>query len=58
MGELSDRYKTVLLMRYKDGLSCRDIGHELGISANSVSIILHRSKMKLKEFLNESEGSR
>lgn len=56
MGELSERYRTVLLMRYQDGLSCRDIGRELGISANSVSIILHRSKMKLKEFLSAEEG--
>ncbi len=56
MGELSERYRTVLLMRYKDGLSCREIGQELGISANSVSIVLHRSKMKLKEFLSEAGG--
>lgn len=50
--ELSERYRAVLLMRYCDGLSCREIGQELGISANSVSIILHRSKMKLREFLD------
>ena len=56
VGELSDRYRTVLLMRYSDGLSCRDIGQELGISANSVSIILHRSKMKLKEFLKVEDA--
>jgi len=54
--ELSDRYRQVLLMRYKDGLSCRDIGEQLGITANSVSIILHRSKMKLKEFLSAEEA--
>ncbi|MFT7617273.1 MAG: RNA polymerase sigma-70 factor (ECF subfamily) [Planctomycetota bacterium] len=56
MGELSERYRTVLLMRYQDGLSCREIGQELGVSANSVSIILHRSKLKLREFLKEEEG--
>ncbi|MCB1281765.1 MAG: RNA polymerase sigma factor [Salinibacterium sp.] len=51
--ELSERYRNVLLLRYKDGLSCREIGDQLGISPNSVSIILHRSKLKLKEFLGE-----
>lgn len=55
--DLSDRYRTVLLMRYRDGMACRDIGRELGISANSVSIILHRAKAKLKEFLEvEDDG--
>ena len=54
VSELSERYRTVLLMRFQDGLSCREIGQELGISANSVSIILHRSKLKLKEFLSEA----
>ena len=49
--ELSERYQTVLLMRYKDGLSCRQIGADLGISANSVSIVLHRAKFKLREIL-------
>ena len=53
--DLSDRYRTVLLMRYRDGMACRDIGRELGISANSVSIILHRAKAKLKEFLEAGE---
>lgn len=52
--ELSERYRTILLMRYRDGMSCRDIGRELGLSANSVSIILHRSKMKLREVMGES----
>ena len=51
--ELSERYRTVLMMRYRDGMSCRDIGRDLGLSANSVSIILHRSKMKLREVLGE-----
>lgn len=55
ISELSDRYRTVLLMRYADGLSCREIGVQLGISANSVSIILHRGKLKLKEFLGVEE---
>ena len=57
VGDLSDRYRTVLMMRYSDGLSCRDIGQELGISANSVSIILHRAKLKLKEFLRTEEDA-
>lgn len=54
--DLSDRYRTVLLMRYRDGMPCREIGRDLGISANSVSIILHRAKAKLKEFLETGEG--
>ena len=54
--ELSDRYRKVLLMRYQDGLSCREIGERLDITPNSVSIILHRSKMKLKEFMSAKEA--
>ncbi len=57
VNELSDRYRSVLMMRYRDGMSCRDIGLELGISANSVSIILHRSKLKLREFLAQEDDA-
>lgn len=52
--DLSERYRTVLMMRFRDGMSCRAIGFELGLSANSVSIILHRSKMKLREVMGEA----
>jgi RNA polymerase sigma-70 factor, ECF subfamily len=57
VGDLSERYRTVLMMRYSEGMSCRDIGRELGISANSVSIVLHRAKLKLKEFLHAEEDA-
>lgn len=51
IGDLSERYRTILTMRFAEGLSCREIGQQLGISANSVSIVLHRCKLKLREFL-------
>lgn len=56
IGDLSERYRTILTMRFAEGMSCRDIGQQLGISANSVSIVLHRCKLKLREFLKTHDS--
>jgi RNA polymerase sigma-70 factor (ECF subfamily) len=56
IGDLSERYRTILTMRFAEGMSCRDIGQQIGISANSVSIVLHRCKLKLREFLKTHDS--
>ena len=56
IGDLSERYRTILTMRFAEGMSCRDIGQQLGISANSVSIVLHRCKLRLREHLKTTDA--
>lgn len=44
---LNDREQAILLM-YADGLTSRDIGHELGISPNTAKWYAHRIRLKLE----------
>jgi RNA polymerase sigma-70 factor (ECF subfamily) len=51
--QLSEAYRTVLLMRYIDGLSPREIAESLGESENTVSVRIHRGIKKLQVLLQE-----
>jgi RNA polymerase sigma-70 factor (ECF subfamily) len=52
IGKLDAKYQQVVLMRYVDELSPREIGEIIGESENAVSVRLNRSIKKLKELLN------
>jgi RNA polymerase sigma-70 factor (ECF subfamily) len=54
-GILSDRELEVLLLRI-NSMKYREIGSELGISANSVSQLLARAIRKLRNAMTESTG--
>src|SRR3569623_497077 len=48
---LPDAYKEVLIMRYVDGLSPKEIAQSLDENENAVSVRVHRGLKKLKELL-------
>ncbi len=48
--------RTVLVLKDVYGLSCREIGQELGIEEGAVKVRLHRARKRLRELLSE-EGS-
>jgi RNA polymerase sigma-70 factor (ECF subfamily) len=49
--DLSENYREVLLLRYVDGLSPKEIAHEISETENAVSVRLHRGLKKLRELL-------
>lgn len=49
--KLPEQHRTVLVMRYVDGLPPRDIAQHLNVSANVVSVRLHRALAELETLL-------
>ena len=47
------RQRMAVLLRYQEEFSCAEIGEVLGISANAVSIQLHRARQSMKQLLGE-----
>ncbi len=57
LARLPDSYKEVLLLRYVDGFSPKEIAGELSESENTVSVRLHRALKKLRDLL-EADGTK
>ncbi|MBY0473305.1 RNA polymerase sigma factor [Patescibacteria group bacterium] len=53
--ELGEQHKTVLMLRYIDGLSPREIAESLGESENTVSVRIHRGIKKLQQILTQEK---
>jgi RNA polymerase sigma-70 factor (ECF subfamily) len=53
--ELPDAYREVLIMRYVDGFSPREIADEINESENAVSVRIHRGLKKLKALIEPQE---
>ena len=53
--ELGEQHKAVLILRYVDGLSPREIAESLGQSENTVSVRIHRGIKKLQQILGEQQ---
>ncbi len=53
--KLPDTYREVLVMRYVDQLSPKEIGDAIGESENAVSVRVHRGLKKLKSILEPEE---
>jgi len=51
--ELAVQYRDVIVMRYLDELSPREIADALGESENAVSVRIHRGMKQLREILKE-----
>lgn len=51
MKDLPDDERQLLIMRYVDDLDPKEIAEVLGITANNVSVKLHRAVKLLKEFI-------
>lgn len=54
MRKLPARWQEVLAMRYHEDLDVQEIARRTKSSANSVSIVIHRAKERLKELLQPS----
>ena len=55
IGWLDEKYRDVVLMRYVDELSPKEISEVVGESENNVSVRIHRGLKQLKEILRKSE---
>ena len=55
MATLPEGQRTVLVLKDVYGLSCREIGHELGIEEGAVKVRLHRARKRLKELLSSDD---
>jgi len=53
IAKLPEKYRIILMMRDVEGLSNEEIGHTLGLSVPAVKSILHRSRLFLREELNQ-----
>jgi RNA polymerase sigma-70 factor (ECF subfamily) len=53
--QLPDSYREVLVMRYVDGFSPREIAESIGENENAVSVRVHRGLKKLKSLLEPEE---
>lgn len=53
--QLGDQHRTVLVLRYIDGLSPKEIAESLGESENTISVRIHRGIKKLQHLLEEEK---
>jgi RNA polymerase sigma-70 factor (ECF subfamily) len=58
VGELRDPYKTVVLLRYEEGLSTVDIAQLRGVPAATVRTQLHRALADLRHRMDAGPGGR
>ncbi len=59
IGALPEKERIAVILRYQQGLSCREIGEVLDMSENAVSIRLYHARNELKRRLEDlSEGGR
>jgi RNA polymerase sigma-70 factor, ECF subfamily len=56
LASLSTGQRTVLWLKDVYGLSCREIGDELGIEEGAVKVRLHRARKRLRERLEEVDN--
>ena len=55
LGDLPEGQRVVVLLKDVYGLSCREIGEEIGIEEGAVKVRLHRARKRLKETLDEAD---
>ena len=55
LAELPEGQRIVVLLKDVYGLSCKEIGEEVGIEEGAVKVRLHRARKRLRELLDEPE---
>lgn len=58
MSELKPRQAEIFALRFLEGLSNREIAHQLDISQISVAVIVHRTRLQLRKKLRPYLGDR
>lgn len=56
LAKLSERYRTALILRESEGLSCEEIGDALGISRSAAKVLLFRAREKLRQAYFDQPG--
>jgi RNA polymerase sigma-70 factor (ECF subfamily) len=56
MASLSPALRAVVVLKDVYGLSCQEIGDQLGVSEGAVKVRLHRARRRLKELLFPPQG--
>ena len=51
LGTIPDRERSVLLLRFAEGMTCSEIARVTGASPNAVSCLIHRGKERMRELL-------
>lgn len=51
LAELTPGLRTVLVLKEMYGLSCKEIGEEMGITEGAVKVRLHRARKRLKDVI-------
>jgi RNA polymerase sigma-70 factor, ECF subfamily len=54
MATLPEGQRIVLLLKDVYGLSCKEVGEEVGIEEGAVKVRLHRARKRLKELLDDT----
>lgn len=57
LGALPERYQTVLVLRYFEGLSYDEIAKVLGKSVGTVKSLVHRGLKRLKRLIGEKDAT-
>ena len=57
IGQLDEKYKEVLLLRYVDELSIKEIAETVGETENNVSVRIHRGLEQVKKIFSAKGGS-
>ena len=52
LAELPEGLRVTLVLREMYGLSCREIGEELGISEGAVKVRLHRARKRMRDVIH------
>lgn len=55
LSQLNEKEYTAITLRFFENYSCNDIGHLLDITPNAVSVLLYKTKAKLKNILQSVE---
>ena len=58
VGQLDERDRHLIALRYGADLSAKEIGRQLGMKTNAVEVALHRAIGRLRPLLEEGPGER
>lgn len=58
LGEIPERERSALILRFSEGLSCSEIARVLGVSPNAVSCLIHRGKESMRSLLAPGSPAR
>ena len=53
LSELPDRQQQVLLLKFQDGLSYREMAERMGITVNHVGVLLHNAVKSLRKRIGD-----